>query len=132
MSDVALAAGRNLDEEVAETVMGWRREAGERSGRWRRPDGTVLTDLPKFSTDIAAAWQVVEKLGLEDVFLAIRLLPDGEYECTAQNEIGETLKLGDSGRVQAASAALAICVAAMLAGSAVPRPPLQRTDRPKV
>jgi hypothetical protein len=77
----------------------------------------VLGQLPRVSTDIAAAWKVVEKLGSDDLFLTIRLLPDADYECAAENEIGEALRLGDSGSVKAASAPLAICRAALFANS---------------
>ena len=76
-----MEAGRELDALVAERVMDWRWLVSQVSGRralfppdhapeWfgRVADGSEpLTDqwdtrLPHYSTDIAAAWQVVEKM----------------------------------------------------------------------
>ena len=66
--------GRELDALVAEKVMGYRRNSDDRYGErpFIRPGGVVvLADflatvpslkLPKFSTDIAAANQVLEKM----------------------------------------------------------------------
>lgn len=119
MAIETLPAGRELDAIVAEKVMGWCRGSEASSGEWQRHDG-MLAELPKFSTDIAAAWQVVEKLRPDDIFLTISALPDGDYECAAQNEIGETLKLADSACVKAGSAPLVICRAALLACSSFP------------
>lgn len=63
--------GRELDALVAEKVMGW---APNYPGGWPHPpkdepnrkrhmaaDGTTV--IPAYSTDIAAAWEVVEKVG---------------------------------------------------------------------
>jgi hypothetical protein len=72
-----LDAGRELDALVAERVMGWThvgphpwgkphgvppegRVYNERFGEASRPVG--LVEVPAYSTDIAAAWQVVEKI----------------------------------------------------------------------
>lgn len=69
-----LEVGRELDALIAERVMGWK------IGKERivRPDGSSFDapesgmpgdhvydrySIPHYSTDIAAAWQVVEKLG---------------------------------------------------------------------
>lgn len=120
MTGQTFPAGRDLDAMIAEKVMGWRRQSEAPQDVWQRHDER-LAELPKFSTDIAAAWQIVEKLGPDDIFLTITLLPDGEYECTAQNEIGETLMLGKSGHVKADSAPLVICRAALLSGSSFPQ-----------
>jgi len=67
-----LKVGREMDALVAEKVMGW--ERGDWLKKW--PDGSKqeyfdvwiipelapLHNTPLFSTSIAAAWQVVEKL----------------------------------------------------------------------
>ncbi len=66
----ALEAGRLLDALVAEKVMGWRRKPGRNvwiddnvlTGWLIEPDD--VNDAPCWapSTDIAAAWEVVEKV----------------------------------------------------------------------
>lgn len=53
----------DLDSMIAETVMGYQREAG--SDKWRMEKvgmGTIHGPLPKFSNDIDAARLVCEKL----------------------------------------------------------------------
>ena len=63
-------AGRELDALVAEKVMGWTRglRYGNGNGEWIEPgrenDAHKRTwdTTPCFSTDIAAAWQVVERM----------------------------------------------------------------------
>jgi hypothetical protein len=65
---------REIDALVAEKVMGWTRTA---SG-WHHecpsagPDGVNIAAPPHFSTDIAAAWQVAEKLGLTVTPMSVR------------------------------------------------------------
>jgi len=75
-----LSAGRDMDELVAARVMGWSYDPASDlpgvlagSGKatylesglffwWTTPDGRHRYTPPEFSADIAAAWQVVEKL----------------------------------------------------------------------
>lgn len=58
--------GRELDALVAEKVMGWRHwESSYAVGpkpHWITPDGDSRVEWSP-STDIAAAWEVVDKLG---------------------------------------------------------------------
>ena len=58
-----MKAGRELDALVAEKVMGMKLDA---AAGWNHPSlvqGTPLKIIPpKYSTDIAAAWQVVQNL----------------------------------------------------------------------
>ena len=66
----ALPAGRELDAMVATFVMGCKVivDGGkpycdcDDRGHFTRDANDVYADLPCYSTDIAAAWQVVEKL----------------------------------------------------------------------
>lgn len=69
--------GRELDALIAEKVMGWTRL--EHSA----PDALVpagadpsqrinLTFVPRYSTDISSAWEVVEKLGAEGFSLHLK------------------------------------------------------------
>lgn len=57
-----LPAGHELDTLVAERVMGWTRIRQRDNGSWQMtaPTGQESAYVPTFSTDIAAAWQVVE------------------------------------------------------------------------
>ena len=66
MTDIdTLQAGPELDALVAEKVMGW----AFADGCWNEPSGprrahprSVYNHFPYYSTDIAAAWEVIEKL----------------------------------------------------------------------
>lgn len=57
--------GRELDALIAEKVMGWRmlpdNEHFKTSQGWG-PEGQSLAHCPRYSTDIAAAWEVVSKI----------------------------------------------------------------------
>jgi len=67
---LALAPGRELDALVAEKVMGWEyKDAiyswGEvlRPSQWIKPNGWPVDRVSCYSTDISAAWEVVEEMG---------------------------------------------------------------------
>jgi hypothetical protein len=62
----AMPAGRELDALVAEKVMGWTDINGNAAAVGCGLNHNKLwTRVPDYSTDIAAAWQVVEKLVAE-------------------------------------------------------------------
>ena len=122
-----LEAGRALDALVAERVMGFIWRVSKVSGRrcLISPDycpawfvdvangSEPLADqwdtrLPNYSTDIAAAWQVVEKLRS---FSLSRHL-DGSWHCWHWNK-GHL-------NANAATPALAICLAALKARAESP------------
>ena len=112
---LAMEAGPELDALVAERVMGWTRND---KGFWFKPgkrhnwnhDGL---DPPPYSTDIAAAWEVVEK---------IKSLPAGIDILVRANCVAIDLHMFDmaDGLVKdieagdATTAPLAICRAALL------------------
>lgn len=61
-----MKAGRELDALVGQKVMGWTRAYDRRlKGEWwsapEDPQG-FYADFPEWSTDISAAWVVVEKM----------------------------------------------------------------------
>lgn len=69
-----MPAGREMDSLIAERVMGWTVFYGEHNGYDllddeiangyppdEEPEG-VPFEIPNYSTDIAAAWEVVEKM----------------------------------------------------------------------
>jgi hypothetical protein len=101
-----LPPGRELDALVAEKVLGWpaARDAkaiGE-AGYWTAGDERFIHGLPAFSTDIAAAWEVVEKLIASDEWPEFSL----EYEATLKWSVGDCY---------GATAPHAICLAALKA-----------------
>jgi hypothetical protein len=127
MIDVSkLDAGPELDALVAEKVMGWTKEPsanpfpGPKSLPWNwvaphstwgpgTPGKCYPTSVPKYSTDIAAAWEVVEKLRdqFEGVVVdGIKLPGAPAWQCIVMNE---------SEKGEAQTAPLAICRAALKA-----------------
>ena len=61
-----LEAGRELDEIIAEQVMGWTIIKGSQLPRnhwpWRTPDKEITYALPAYSVDYYAIWDVINKL----------------------------------------------------------------------
>lgn len=95
-----MEAGRDLDRLIAEKVMGV--EMGT-----LRPNQFSMsaTSEPKpYSTDIAAAWEVLEKLSKNEVFTITNMNYAGDVFCS----------IGD-GEAQAPTAPHAICLAALAA-----------------
>ena len=91
-----MKAGRELDALVAEKVMGWERGDTSRGFmKWypagkRHKSGCGEFDIPGYSTDIAAAWEVVEKLGTSGRWVLHLLAPqDADYVMRD----GETVQL---------------------------------------
>lgn len=114
-----LEAGRELDALVAEKVMGWAsvhpgdeydpRTPGSLVYVGITPDQRQLAILPPYTTDIGAAWQVIETLAARGVSL------DMQYRVfTAEWElnVGGALGYGET-------APLAICRAALEAVGAI-------------
>ena len=110
-----LEAGPELDALVAEKVMGWRMIRNDpllsHTG-WIDGDGRKRTryDPPPYSTDIAAAWEVLEK------FPWFRIDNRGDYEGNQafMVELSDDAK-NLSGKMWAPTAPLAICRAALRA-----------------
>lgn len=130
-----LPAGRELDALVAEHVFGTAiltREAMEAEAvrvwveqpqctkffwgftAWRGDDGTIqcAQDFEPYSTDIAAAWDVVEKLGRDGFTCDIQWKGAGRnYEFTAEASFDKWTPPQSGHAV--GSAPLAICRAAL-------------------
>lgn len=100
-------AGRELDALVAEKVMGFRHHPAMPGydEMWFMSDGGSI-DLPNYSTDIAAAWQVVEKLRL-----GIAPMGDGKWGVAMRDQPVNSIKDLTINE----SAPLAICLAALKA-----------------
>lgn len=87
--------GRELDLLIAEKIMGWRKvpeHEPPRSG-WRNQSGYWVSDegkpgdawIPRYSTNLRLAWEVVEKMGTFFPDLSFSLEYYGRAkECEAQ------------------------------------------------
>jgi len=107
-----LEAGRELDALVAEKVMGWKK-LNDTGLSWRSPD-EGFSNLPYFSTDISAAWQVVEKMR-ETRWIEVHSTIDGEW-AAFYTPIGTTdMNQAIHEYAKASTAPLAICRAALKA-----------------
>lgn len=110
-----LNPGRDLDALVAEKVMGWMtRGTGESisdPAEWVMPNGLRGREAPPFySTDISAAWQVVEKMNRDGwCFRVASASPDNNYY------EGYFVKGDKVSQVWLDTAPHAICVAALKA-----------------
>ena len=112
--------GRELDAAVAEEVMGWTDFVDEQNistaGLWGHEPSNHYSFVPHYSTDIAAAWTVVEKVGeTTPGFSLIDWPPDGEAERWVA-QIGSHNYPDDLwGEALAPTAPEAICRAALTA-----------------
>lgn len=113
--EVSMEAGRELDALVAEKVMGLSFYQDE-------DDPTLLVvenkigneirvgELPNFSTDIAAAWDVVETLKTKNLTVCLYVYP-GDNECTVIKD--DTID--GVNRYRGSSMPYLICMAALKA-----------------
>ena len=120
---LAMEAGGELDEIVATRMMGWQRQDETPEGRccpknghdWISPDGERWRchacgwSFPSYSTEIAPAWEVVEKLWTER-WIWFKIHPSSDEGWQVNIEINNR-----SVPVIADTAPLAICRAALLA-----------------
>lgn len=113
-----LVAGRELDALIAEKVMGWRNLHVERHGddypRFGQPPGVALdcVNVPRFSTDIADAWKVVEALDTD--FLTLEYLTGVDPDAPSRRNWQAEFRLSRT-YAWADTAPLAICLAALKA-----------------
>jgi hypothetical protein len=117
--------GREMDILVAEQVMGWQKETDEaelkrldkyfsqREGRiwWRKPEGGWYYEPSAFSSDITAAWQVVERMNSRGLTLFLFQSLEG-----ANVAFDEPRAIGPD-YITDKSVARAICEAALLAAN---------------
>jgi hypothetical protein len=95
---MALPAGREMDEMIAEKVMGHKRP--ENGGR----------EVPHYSTDIAAAWHVVKHLGQQSDISVTVTQEGGAYSCQIRGPSGEWWARASG---EGETAPLAICRGAL-------------------
>jgi len=128
MQATKLQAGRELDALVAEKVMGWARHAVEFNNfqkvvvppswsnfgvYWLGRD--IYEQVPAYSTEIEAAWQIVEQLQSHGLYihiaaLTVRGFATRVFADRAGDEPDKQIVY-----VDADTASLAICKAALLA-----------------
>lgn len=102
-------AGRELDALVAEKVMGWRADGIGDDGYFWKGAGSDgwHSDNWKPSTDIAAAWAVVEKMATAEDEFRLAKFKDNPWGCTFRYFEGD--------RSSGDTAPEAICLAALAA-----------------
>lgn len=144
-----MQAGRELDERIAVKIFGWQHARGDdvplvarhRNPRDTRiPEAWIYTDSslasgigyecvlcgegpPPYSTDIAGAWQVVEKMQADGCSVLLHYHPEGMAEEWLRGWTVSVQRGGTPARPfdtpyvwhQAATAPLAICLAALAA-----------------
>lgn len=118
---------------IAERVMGWKRgeRYGNGNGEWQRPtddpkrSGRLTWEqTPRYSTDIAAAWQVVEKwrakgegFQLDSLgFTGVEGETDAAWRCSFMDATDGGMEHYSA---EAETAPLAICLAALAAVESV-------------
>lgn len=100
--------GREMDALIAHYIFGWNILT---DGRMESKE-KLIRPVPEYSTDHSAAWEVVEKMRNNKVYLDIRVWPD-EYQVLPHQD--ENNKLIDRWIVKKQSLPEAIGKAALLA-----------------
>lgn len=107
-------AGRELDALIAEKVMGFETVNFKSSDPHeiivtKDAEGNMRMAVPFYSTDIAAAWEVVEKL--RDTWAIELHGRDGAWSCLVEE--GDEVTAHFIAIAEADTAPLAICLAAL-------------------
>lgn len=125
MTSSLQGAGRELDAEIAERVFGWKKyrvaqyppmSQGAEDRCWHRPGIDAPCSLPLFSTGVAAAWMVVERMLELGWYGEVRLCDDGSS--ASFNPVGPGHYVKRSVDPREGNAALAVCLCALAALSA--------------
>ena len=112
-----MQAGRDLDAEVAVKVMGWMLVHkpigdGPRTDAAISPTTQCMMSIPHYSTDIEAAWAVVEKLLADEYLVNVKAYHADHFPMW---EVCILDHHGMEQKTQADTAPLAICLAALKA-----------------
>jgi hypothetical protein len=120
-----MEAGREMNALVAERVMGWHFDIDPKYPEkkvWLDKNNNYICNNSmwdyQFSTNIADAWRVVEKLNSMDIDIILNIYVGGGYSCYLGKEIPNmagSMEIADNNH--ATSMPLAICRAALLACS---------------
>ena len=72
-----MPAGREMDDLIARKVFGWQKLEFPAVPSYQKPGKNKITlalyELPRYSTDIAAAWEVVEEMQRRNFWALINL-----------------------------------------------------------
>lgn len=110
--NVEMEAGRELDKAVAIHVMGCKCYYPAVLGaNTSLPGSTKLVSLPEYSSDISAAWEVVEKLREKKLFVYVETYI-GSYYARVKTA-GQPREVGYS--LECENVAEAICKASLMA-----------------
>jgi hypothetical protein len=122
---LAMQPGRELDALVAEKVMGWAELWTDSKNYMAYPPCEQKFTIGEaerhpvwpYSTDIAAAWEVVEKIKHMNLYIATHVPADGRITCIVDDDINGELTCDEVKEYQvvADTAPEAICKAALLA-----------------
>lgn len=104
MSEPELEAGREMDELIAVRVMGL--VTASPAPYWTYSRNGIQEPIPAYSTDIAAAWEVVEKMTPGPGFYVTRAGGHGFWKAIFEDDDNE-------GKAYSLTAPLAICRAAL-------------------
>jgi len=111
----AIEAGRELDALVAEKVMGWKPSMFSNYPWQLVPpdgDGSAVRQVPNYSTDIAAAWLVVERMCEFPSYVSLGFGKWLQFRVDIATGAGREVM---NSRAFAKTAPLAICNAALAA-----------------
>jgi len=119
-----MPAGRELDTLVAERVMGWSPPRKPDQYTWQAPSGWRggVEQIPAYSTSIAAAWEVVDKLAESGKLCCLTIdklgFPGEEWRVFFQWDVSDDRM--EMPYADAPTAPHAICLAALAAVEAAP------------
>ncbi|MEK4193259.1 hypothetical protein [Paenibacillus sp. FSL L8-0323] len=113
---LAKKPGKELNEHVMRHIFNMKKDPEGASFTWvHEVDGDIVDWQPAYfspSTNMSAAWEVVEKMRQNKIYMDIRVWPD-EYQVLPHQD--ENNKLIDRWIVRSPSLPEAICKAALLA-----------------
>ena len=108
-----MRAGREMDARIARDVMGllvFQEPPFDVNPVLLNADEVIIGVVPSYSTDISAAWLVVEQMKARGIRVALIAYLDGTYGCELRNE-GTAFVT----REESDTPAHAICLAALKA-----------------
>lgn len=111
--DIRILDCDEIDEQVAQEVMGWHYGEGDNADWWLNDKGLRYFDAFRWmpSCDIGCAWHAVKRFPHPQFYVRLVITVTGNWRCDIE------LKGGDGPVVSAVNedAAMAICMAALKA-----------------
>jgi hypothetical protein len=97
-----------LNEQVARRL-GWFKYESLTPVAWSRGDGVYVSTLPAYSTDIMAAWEIVDKLKVMGYRFTLQIFPQGQAIADFTPEINGHVRFDGSFVFTADTPSQAIC-----------------------